>query len=80
MRSNKHHNSIPTYQHINPIIASVYLLIMIVGVTISNFIMDNTLNSLDPEIDDYGVTIPRPWSVQLATLEELLIWTFGKFF
>jgi hypothetical protein len=31
---------------------------MIVGVTISNFIMDNTLNSLDPEIDDYGVTIP----------------------
>lgn len=57
MRSNKHHNSIPTNQHINPIIAAVYLLIMIGGVTISNFIMDITLNSLDPEIDDYGVTI-----------------------
>lgn len=58
MRSNKNHNSIPTYQHINPIITAVYILIMIVGVAISNFIMDNTLNSLDPEIDDYGVTIP----------------------
>ena len=58
MRSNKHHNSIPTYQHVKPIITAVYLLIMIGGVTISNFIMDITLNSLDPEIDDYGVTIP----------------------
>ena len=57
MRSNKRHNNIRTYHHINPIIAAVYLLIMIGGVTISNFIIDITLNSLDPEIDDYCVTI-----------------------
>ena len=56
MRSNKHHNSILTCQHINTYYtAAVYLLIMIAEVTISNSIMDIILNSLDPKIDNYMV-------------------------